>query len=236
MLDLEPLKRLASHTTLNDIMSARAARSKLNAQQDKTEKIEQFESERRFECLVAFADGCHAVSSRQVAELRKVATAMKQRPGLTLHVAEYSMRAGGACEDSIGKQRLYSVQLFLAAEDVPFTCMPAERSDPRDGKEGILCTLHLDEELLTYLRNGQSSCESDEPTPPTCPHGHKLRRRIGDGGHACEDCGETASGQCFYCCECYSLCDNCYANLARKRDHIDLRETTRWLSKQFRMC
>jgi hypothetical protein len=226
-----PLKRSA---TSEYDMSARAPRAKAKASANVASTSDIFTWDRYFQSLIAFPQGGCSALSPQIAQLRLVAEAMKRRPGLTLQLAEYSFCPG---MDSCGPQRLYSVKLFLDAENIPYVCMPAEQSDPRQESEGVLCTLRMDndQELLDFFTNGPGG--SDEA--PTCPNGHTFKRCMANGESECTVCRmPLGAPSCFYKCDCQHLCSRCYAKRASDFGRADpeLREIGRWLSKNFRMC
>lgn len=220
-----------------EVTSARATRAKVKTCQDRVGSLTLSRSDRYFECFVAFVDGDCSPGPQQVAQLRLVATAMKKRPSLALHVQDVRAASTETVDpgcNSDGEQRLYSAKLFFAAEAIPFECMPAEESDPQESSEGVLCTLRMDadEELLDFFAHGPGS---EGKANPTCPNGHALRRCMAHGHQACGACTEIVSAtSCFYGCACYSVCSPCFAKLSAG-GRTDVRDIARWLSQHFRM-
>lgn len=214
-------------------ISARAPRAKAKTRTDATNTTDSFMWDRHFESLVVFPPLVCSAGKEQIAQLRLVAEAMKKRPCLTLQLAEYSVAPGMDC---CGTQRLYSVKLFLDAENIPYVCMPAEQSDPRQESEGVLCTLRMDNdrELFDFFTNGPGASDED----PTCPNGHFFKRCMANDESECNLCSmPLAAPSCFYQCECHRLCSRCHAKRASDFGRADpeLREIGRWLSKNFRM-
>jgi hypothetical protein len=116
--------------------------------------------DRYFEVLVAFSQGSESLRKPQIEQLRLVAAAMKKRPRLTLQLNVYAMNAE---QNSYSAQQLYSIQLFFAAEQIPFEVLEAEESDPRDDAEGIVCTLRLDNDadLIEFYTKGRENVSAE---------------------------------------------------------------------------
>jgi len=226
---LEALKRpLPAESMVEAAVSARP-RPKAKMRPSSAHHLK---NDRYFECLVAFPGEVCSAGLEQVRQLRLLASALKQRPNLVLHLAKYSSSTSTGL-DTTAEQRLYSVQLFFEAEHIPFVCMPAEEANPHEGRGGVLCTLHMDndEELFKCIKQGPQ-----KSVGPTCPRGHMLHVRLASANCACDACSlDLQAGKWIFGCECHSLCDSCFQEASLGDRDPNTVKFSRWLCDNFSM-